>query len=119
METQFRQNKKGRWVLCGPVSELLPGKIIRVKRPDGTFSREVVNSVGKSFTVHTTTVNGSKGTLCCYGYFNDPDYGPDAKAKCVACAAPGASYLRRDTTGVPGKVCAACACLAGWDLKFK
>ncbi|MEV0616211.1 hypothetical protein AB0I81_23050 [Nonomuraea sp. NPDC050404] len=87
----FRKTKSGEWVAYGPAELIKPGPVV-VSKKDGTTVEEVIERVGAPFDVG--------GQPMVYGYL--------APAACVNCDQPGATHHRRDSSGIPGKVCDRC-----------
>lgn len=116
----FRKNRHGDWVVCGPVSEVVIGPVLVTKR-DGSTRVVAVFHVGRPFT-------NRDGVRCVYGSFEWPSRAEEARLRdllesplpagvvlaarimCANCEAMTSHHVDAvDADGVTDRVCPACA----------
>jgi hypothetical protein len=97
----YRKTSDGTWVAYGPADQVAPGPIV-VSKKDGSTKEEVVERVGRPFTVD--------GVAMVYGYLQPPP--------CANCDAPGGKHHRVDSSGIGGKVCDRCQYEPSYCLSF-
>jgi len=109
-KVSYRKTKSGEWVAYGPAATLRLGPVTVTKR-DNTTKNEVINRLGKPFTVN--------GVAMVYGYLAPSRPASRATAgHCEECGGSGARYQRYDSSGIPGTVCSPCSRQPSYMLSF-
>lgn len=118
MTVNYRKNKAGSWVVCGPVGEVAPGPVVVTKK-NGDQKTEHVVSIGKPFD----TPNGKM----VYGYIDNdnghqaaaPSRGAGGVGQCDNCGRVVPKlYPAVDSSGLGGDVCGQCHTDPSYVLSF-
>lgn len=78
IECQYRKTKAGEWVVYGPISVVMAGATVQVKKKNGEVKDETILSVGRPFDVEgVAMVYGHTG----HGWAKSGPYVPRDKAR--------------------------------------
>ncbi len=98
---RYRKTKTGTWVAFGPAASITAGAEIAVTTRAGDSKRELVESIGRPFSV--------KGVEMVYGYLAARPTAAHGGV-CENCdASTGHLTLRKDSSGLDGYCCYRCA----------
>jgi hypothetical protein len=100
---KYRKTRNGEWAVFGPVALMGEGKTVTVTKADGSTKQETIGSMSRPFDVD--------GVPHAYGYL-------ERSRLCDQCGRPGAIFPRRDSSGIPGMVCACCDSEPDYCLSF-
>lgn len=116
----YRKTKAGQWVAYGPASSIREGHYVTVSKRDGTTQVELVERVGRSFTVD--------GTEMVYGYIDREGRPSTARradrptrqlcAECGRGSKYGPMVECLDSSGLVGLCCPTCARASRFERSF-